>query len=265
MRRTHSRQVGARDCQGDHRPDGALDLQHIAGEKFGSDADPLYRVAADLDARHDVMRVGPDSDEPACMIDSKSGKYRYAVASDTPAASAITGMVLRCPTNQRPGRVDQAGAGALTLAVALGAPRLVILSHEKSRHRTRASVLSRVVRVHSHKTLRLGRSVIGVGERTIAGAVSTDNKCRHLSQGYWQMGILWTPLVSTEQTAGQYSLMEQLMPRDPPARPRTCTTTATRCSTSSTARWSCNSVTRSSWVRGAVGANPGRNNPHFSW
>jgi quercetin dioxygenase-like cupin family protein len=32
------------------------------------------------------------------------------------------------------------------------------------------------------------------------------------AQGYWQMGILWTPLVSTEQTAGQYSLMEQLMP-----------------------------------------------------
>ena len=32
------------------------------------------------------------------------------------------------------------------------------------------------------------------------------------AQGYWQMGILWTPLVSTDQTAGQYSLMEQLMP-----------------------------------------------------
>jgi quercetin dioxygenase-like cupin family protein len=32
------------------------------------------------------------------------------------------------------------------------------------------------------------------------------------AQGYWQMGILWTPLVTTEQTQGQYSLMEQLMP-----------------------------------------------------
>ncbi len=32
------------------------------------------------------------------------------------------------------------------------------------------------------------------------------------AQGYWQMGILWTPLVSSEQTKGQYSLMEQLMP-----------------------------------------------------
>lgn len=32
------------------------------------------------------------------------------------------------------------------------------------------------------------------------------------AQGYWQMGILWTPLVSSEQTRGQYSLMEQLMP-----------------------------------------------------
>jgi quercetin dioxygenase-like cupin family protein len=31
-------------------------------------------------------------------------------------------------------------------------------------------------------------------------------------QGYWQMGILWSPLVSGEQTQGQYSLMEQLMP-----------------------------------------------------
>jgi quercetin dioxygenase-like cupin family protein len=32
------------------------------------------------------------------------------------------------------------------------------------------------------------------------------------AQGYWQMGILWTPLVTTEQTRGEYSLMEQLMP-----------------------------------------------------
>jgi quercetin dioxygenase-like cupin family protein len=31
-------------------------------------------------------------------------------------------------------------------------------------------------------------------------------------QGYWQMGILWSPLISGEQTQGQYSLMEQLMP-----------------------------------------------------
>jgi quercetin dioxygenase-like cupin family protein len=31
-------------------------------------------------------------------------------------------------------------------------------------------------------------------------------------QGYWQMGILWSPLVSGEQTKGQYSIMEQLMP-----------------------------------------------------
>lgn len=32
------------------------------------------------------------------------------------------------------------------------------------------------------------------------------------AQGYWQLGMLWTPLVSAEQTKGQYSLMEQLMP-----------------------------------------------------
>ena len=30
--------------------------------------------------------------------------------------------------------------------------------------------------------------------------------------GYWQLDILWSPLVSTEQTKGAYSLMEQLMP-----------------------------------------------------
>jgi len=30
--------------------------------------------------------------------------------------------------------------------------------------------------------------------------------------GYWQLDILWSPLVSTEQTGGAYSLMEQLMP-----------------------------------------------------
>ena len=30
--------------------------------------------------------------------------------------------------------------------------------------------------------------------------------------GYWQLDILWSPLVSTEQTRGAYSLMEQLMP-----------------------------------------------------
>jgi len=29
---------------------------------------------------------------------------------------------------------------------------------------------------------------------------------------YWQLDILWAPLVSTEQTRGAYSLMEQLMP-----------------------------------------------------
>jgi len=33
------------------------------------------------------------------------------------------------------------------------------------------------------------------------------------AQSYWQMGIVWTPLVSTEQTKGRYSLMEQLMPK----------------------------------------------------
>ena len=31
-------------------------------------------------------------------------------------------------------------------------------------------------------------------------------------QGYWQMGILWSPLITGEQTKGQYSVMEQLMP-----------------------------------------------------
>ena len=31
-------------------------------------------------------------------------------------------------------------------------------------------------------------------------------------QGYWQMGILWSPLISGEQTQGRYSVMEQLMP-----------------------------------------------------
>ena len=30
--------------------------------------------------------------------------------------------------------------------------------------------------------------------------------------GFWQMGILWTPLVTGESTGGTYSLMEQLMP-----------------------------------------------------
>jgi quercetin dioxygenase-like cupin family protein len=30
--------------------------------------------------------------------------------------------------------------------------------------------------------------------------------------GYWQLDILWSPLVSTEHTRGAYSLMEQLMP-----------------------------------------------------
>jgi quercetin dioxygenase-like cupin family protein len=30
--------------------------------------------------------------------------------------------------------------------------------------------------------------------------------------GFWQMGILWTPLVSGESARGAYSLMEQLMP-----------------------------------------------------
>jgi quercetin dioxygenase-like cupin family protein len=30
--------------------------------------------------------------------------------------------------------------------------------------------------------------------------------------GFWQMGILWSPLVSGESTRGTYSLMEQLMP-----------------------------------------------------
>lgn len=31
-------------------------------------------------------------------------------------------------------------------------------------------------------------------------------------RGYWQMGILWSPLISGEQTNGRYSIMEQLMP-----------------------------------------------------
>ena len=30
--------------------------------------------------------------------------------------------------------------------------------------------------------------------------------------GFWQMGILWTPLIPGESTRGTYSLMEQLMP-----------------------------------------------------
>jgi quercetin dioxygenase-like cupin family protein len=30
--------------------------------------------------------------------------------------------------------------------------------------------------------------------------------------GYWQLDILWSPLVTSEQTRGAYSLMEQLMP-----------------------------------------------------
>jgi quercetin dioxygenase-like cupin family protein len=30
--------------------------------------------------------------------------------------------------------------------------------------------------------------------------------------GFWQMGILWTPLIAGESTRGTYSLMEQLMP-----------------------------------------------------
>jgi quercetin dioxygenase-like cupin family protein len=30
--------------------------------------------------------------------------------------------------------------------------------------------------------------------------------------GFWQMGILWSPLIAGESTLGTYSLMEQLMP-----------------------------------------------------
>jgi quercetin dioxygenase-like cupin family protein len=30
--------------------------------------------------------------------------------------------------------------------------------------------------------------------------------------GFWQMGILWSPLISGESTRGTYSLMERLMP-----------------------------------------------------
>ena len=30
--------------------------------------------------------------------------------------------------------------------------------------------------------------------------------------GFWQLGILWSPLISGESTRGTYSLMEQLMP-----------------------------------------------------
>lgn len=33
-----------------------------------------------------------------------------------------------------------------------------------------------------------------------------------VADGFWQMGILWTPLISTDQTRGAYSIMEQLMP-----------------------------------------------------
>ncbi len=32
------------------------------------------------------------------------------------------------------------------------------------------------------------------------------------SPSFWQLDILWSPLVTTEQTHGAYSLMEQLMP-----------------------------------------------------
>ncbi|WP_406143632.1 cupin domain-containing protein [Streptomyces sp. NBC_01012] len=41
------------------------------------------------------------------------------------------------------------------------------------------------------------------------------------AQGYWQLGILWTPLISTEQAKGQYSLMEQLMPASAGPPPHT--------------------------------------------
>ena len=33
-----------------------------------------------------------------------------------------------------------------------------------------------------------------------------------MGAGFWQMGILWSPLISGESTRGTYSLMEQLMP-----------------------------------------------------
>lgn len=43
--------------------------------------------------------------------------------------------------------------------------------------------------------------------------------------GYWQLDILWSVLVSADQTAGAYSLMEQLMPHSsgvaPHLHPRT--------------------------------------------
>ena len=62
--------------------------------------------------------------------------------------------------------------------------------------------------------------------------------------GYWQLDILWSPLVSTEQTGGTYSLMEQLMPPRP-GRRRTFMTTVTSCSTSWTASWPSSSAIRS--------------------
>ena len=68
--------------------------------------------------------------------------------------------------------------------------------------------------------------------------------------GFWQMGILWTPLISGESTRGTYSLMEQLMPAKA-GPPRMCTTRARKSSTSLTARWPCSSGTRSSPEPGA--------------
>lgn len=43
------------------------------------------------------------------------------------------------------------------------------------------------------------------GQKPLTSSVETV-------QSYWQMGILWSPLITTEQTSGVYSVMEQLMP-----------------------------------------------------
>ncbi|MGH3639968.1 MAG: cupin domain-containing protein [Mycobacterium sp.] len=49
--------------------------------------------------------------------------------------------------------------------------------------------------------------MVDFGDDTTGLVVSTETVAN-----YWMLDILWSPLVSTEQTKGAYSLMEQLMP-----------------------------------------------------
>ena len=59
--------------------------------------------------------------------------------------------------------------------------------------------------------------------------------------GFWMQGCLWTVLAFGEQTGGQYSLIEQLMPGQAGPR-RTSTTARSRSSIFWMARCACRSA-----------------------